>query len=502
MLESFDGNQFEYTKVSADEQAKRHILGRLVGPIADFKHPSRNGRSYSENLWDNVFNDPLMKEKIENRLVLGELGHPADRDEIDMEKVAVCLAEQPKKSKDGKLFGVFDILDTPNGHILKTLCDYGCKVGISSRGAGDIIDEYSDEPKVDPDTYRCECWDVVLMPGIKDARLTPVTEGLSTKKTLNEALNEQLTKAKPEDKKIMSETLKDLNLGYTPEKDIDNKSELAANDVGANMVKELQESLLANKKLEAQITALQEKLSVCYAKESKYEEEIARYKGAVKSLSESVCNVKSLQSKLNSLNEQLKERDLSLEQEQSKQKKVLEQFQVKMSRERQLNEALTRKANEVSIANRKVAELTESLNTLNKAHKEEIEKLNENLADVKKDLSIKASEYNTKLTRSNKLIEQYRDTAVKAVDRYIESKAVLLGMSSQEIKNRLPESYSFDDIDSICESLSAYKINVGKLPFELTKNTKIAIKESKDPILPKNIDDQVDDQLLNLVGLK
>ena len=38
--------------------------------------------------------------------------------------------------------------------------------------------------------------------------------------------------------------------------------------------------------------------------------------------------------------------------------------------------------------------------------------------------------------------------------------------------------------------------------FELTKNTKIAIKESKDPILPKNIDDKVDDQLLNLVGLK
>ena len=94
-----------------------------------------------------------MKEKIENRCCFGELGHPADREEVDPEKIAICLAEQPKVNDKGQLCGVFDILSTPCGKILKTLCDYGCTIGVSSRGTGDIMS--NDE--VNPETYSCEC---------------------------------------------------------------------------------------------------------------------------------------------------------------------------------------------------------------------------------------------------------------------------------------------------------------------------------------------------------
>ena len=160
----------EYEKLTAEEQKRRGILGRLVGTIADFKNPTRNGRLYSEQLWDNVFKDPIMQEKLKNRSVFGELGHPADRTEVDMEKIAICLAEEPKKYPDGTLKGVFDILDTPNGRILKTLCDYGCQIGVSSRGEGDIVEDWSgNSEKVDPETYSCECWDVVLVPAVESA---------------------------------------------------------------------------------------------------------------------------------------------------------------------------------------------------------------------------------------------------------------------------------------------------------------------------------------------
>jgi len=135
LKESRTNEEFEYQRLSPEEQKSRGILGRLVGIAADFINPTRNGRKYSEKLWENVFNDPIMKEKIANRCCFGELGHPADRTETDMEKIAICLAEQPVKGKDGKLRAVFDILDTPNGRILKSLCDYGCNIGISSRGA-------------------------------------------------------------------------------------------------------------------------------------------------------------------------------------------------------------------------------------------------------------------------------------------------------------------------------------------------------------------------------
>ena len=52
MLESFDNVKgFEYKKLSPEEMKARGILGRLIGPVADFINPTRNGRSYSESLW-------------------------------------------------------------------------------------------------------------------------------------------------------------------------------------------------------------------------------------------------------------------------------------------------------------------------------------------------------------------------------------------------------------------------------------------------------------------
>lgn len=53
---------------------------------------------------------------------------------------------------DGDLYAYVDILDTANGRLLKTLCDYGFVPGISSRGSGDVLD--NDE--VDPDTFFLE----------------------------------------------------------------------------------------------------------------------------------------------------------------------------------------------------------------------------------------------------------------------------------------------------------------------------------------------------------
>lgn len=71
MLESFNNNNdFEYQKLSLEEQESRGILGRLKGIIADFKNPTRNSRKYTEELWEETFSNPIMKEKIENRCLL------------------------------------------------------------------------------------------------------------------------------------------------------------------------------------------------------------------------------------------------------------------------------------------------------------------------------------------------------------------------------------------------------------------------------------------------
>lgn len=505
MLENLKDNIFEYKKLSLEEQQQRGILGRLVGPIADFKKPTRNGRFYSEQLWEQTFKDPIVEEKINSRCLFGELGHPIDRLETDMEKIAICLAEVPKKGKDGKLYGVFDILNTPNGRILKTLCDYGCSIGISSRADGETESDYNGKETVIPSSFVLEGWDAVLLPAVKEARLQYMTESLNQDKGLKQILTEQLNKETPEAKKIMEETLDTLNINdYNSEKS-DNKEDIAANNDGANVIKDLQESLLAKEKAEAKVLELQEKLSVCYAKEAKYEESISKYKDTIKNLSEGVLKAKALEVKLNNLNEELNQKNLTIKEEQDKYQRALQKQQLGLERQSSLTESISNKNNQLKDKENEIRALNEEFNSFKKVSKQKENSLNESLAEMKKNLTIKTTEYNNKLANSNKLIEQYRKTAKTAVNKYIDSQALRLGVDANEIKNKLPENYSFNDIDNICESLSKFSLSVSNLPFNIQKG-KTIIKESKEPIskyLPNTkADDLVDDSLLRLANLK
>lgn len=200
--------------LSEEEKASRHILGRLYGPIATTKEKTRNGRGYNKELWEKALSDEIFREKIANKSLFLELGHPLDREETDMEKVCACIPEMPK-IVDGDLYAYVDILDTNNGRLLKTLCDYGFVPGISSRGSGDIMS--NDE--VDPETFFLETWDIVQLPAVKKARLS-VCESLGNK-TLTMALRESLEKASDEEKQEMKDTLNKLNISLGEEVDDD-----------------------------------------------------------------------------------------------------------------------------------------------------------------------------------------------------------------------------------------------------------------------------------------
>lgn len=468
------------------------ILGRLYGPCADFINATRNGRKYDESLWEKVFNDPIVNEYFEAGGYPGELDHPTDRLETCSEKIAIMMPEKPKKDKDGHLIATFDILDTPNGRIAYTLAKYGYKLGISSRGGGDTYQDVDGE-HVDEDTYDFHGFDLVLLPAVKAARLQ-LEESLQNGKTFKQAINESLEKATPDEKKVMTETLNNLNIEYTSEKSID-KSNVAVDNVEASVMNQLQETLLAKQQLEAKYTELQEKLSVCYAKEAKYEEDLEKYKSAVQNLSQQAINAKALKTKVASLEEELKTKDSTINGVQNK-------VTTTLNRTKSLTETLNNKNVELNKANRTIERLTENLKTIKEDYNSKIDKLNEDLAEQKKNLSIKTSEYSNKLSNANKLVEQYRKTAKTAVNKYIESQAIRLGIKSEDIIQKLPKNYSFADIDSICESLSDYKLNISNLPFNL-ESSKIVINESKS-IANKTKDplaDEVDDSLLKLAKL-
>ena len=204
--------------LSEEEKTARHILGRLYGPIATCKESTRNGRLYNKQLWETALQDDLLKEKIATKGLFLELGHPADREETDMTKVCACIPELPK-IVDDDLYAYVDILDTPNGKLLKTLVDYGFIPGISSRGSGDVMANN----EVDPETFFLETWDIVQLPAVKKARLA-VCESIDNKNIkLRKALTESIKKAPDEDKKIMAEALDNLKLNVEPEAPVDDK---------------------------------------------------------------------------------------------------------------------------------------------------------------------------------------------------------------------------------------------------------------------------------------
>lgn len=488
------------------------VLGRLYGPCADIVNPTRNGRRYSNALWEKVFSDPIVIENFQNGGIFGELGHPVDRQEIDMEKIAICMPEPPKKTEDGYV-GSWDILDTPNGRILNTLCKYGYKIGISSRGSGEVYTAADGCEEVDPDQYDFACFDAVLLPAVKAARLEYVAESLTNKKTFNEALNETLIEATEDEKKIMLESLNNLNITYqsvaeeldeeSNETDktvnhIEDSEDLAVENVEAENESELNEALEQISTLQATNIELQEKLSVSYAKENTLNEQLAQYKETITKLSQQANQVSELQE--------------TLSNSETRYKKLVERLSKTMScltDSKQANNVLENKYNELVESCNKdketISSLNESVETSNKNSQREIKSLNEKLQNLQKDLNLKQKSYSQKLTKANQLVEHYKELADAAVNKYVESKASHYGLRKDNVFEKLPENYTFDDVDTVCESLRKYVVSTSKLPFQATtlkEGLNIKVKNVHNPsTVSVNEADLVDDSLLSLAGI-
>lgn len=69
--------------------------------------------------------------------VLGELDHPEDLN-INLDRVSHLITNMWMENNNG--YGKLKIVETPLGQIAKTLLQSGAKLGVSSRGSGDVSD--------------------------------------------------------------------------------------------------------------------------------------------------------------------------------------------------------------------------------------------------------------------------------------------------------------------------------------------------------------------------
>lgn len=102
--------------------------------------------------------------------VLGEVDHPEDL-KINVDRVSHMITEMWMDGPNG--YGKLKILPTPMGNLVKTMIESGVKLGVSSRGSGNVA-----ESSGDVSDFEIVTIDVVAQPSAPKAYPITMYEGL------------------------------------------------------------------------------------------------------------------------------------------------------------------------------------------------------------------------------------------------------------------------------------------------------------------------------------
>lgn len=102
--------------------------------------------------------------------VLGEVDHPEDL-KINLDRVSHMITEMWMDGPNG--FGKLKILPTPMGKLVESMLKSGVKLGVSSRGSGNV-----NEGSGHVSDFEIVTVDIVAQPSAPNAYPTPIYEGL------------------------------------------------------------------------------------------------------------------------------------------------------------------------------------------------------------------------------------------------------------------------------------------------------------------------------------
>lgn len=449
-----------------------NCLGTMYGPCADYKNPTRNSNFYSRKLWENTFEDDIVKESLKDRILIGELDHPSDRLETKATNACIVMVDKEFHDDEGLLYGKFDILNTPNGRILKSLLDYGCKIGVSSRGEGDVevLDEGGREVNaVDEDNYEFVAFDAVVLPAVKAAK--PALQESLNHMSLSESLKKEVeTATTTSELDLIKNVVESINL---PESDsllesVNNKSqELKKGTTSSStLIEDLEQANGTIQELNEEISKLKGQL-ITY--KSKYTKQISSRQKLVKESSSQKREFSDLNKEYNSL--VFESNDLSQKFRNSE--LALSESKVEV---RKLKESVSNLKDRIGSYQSQVVELEKSLNQsqdFSKSKIKEICTLKSQLESLQKKSD---NQLNESLSKSGKLEESYRKvkfqlsesrkSLVNMRDSYINEKCKRLRLDSKEIYKSINSDLTdLKEVDKILESYAEKVQRYNSLPI-------------------------------------
>ena len=118
-----------------------------------------------------------IQEKIEGGFsILGEADHPDDL-QVNLDRVSHMIEKMWMDGQDG--YGRLKLLPTPMGNICKTLLENGVKLGVSSRGSGNVTESGN------VSDFEIQTVDIVANPSAPDAYPDPLYEQIMNGKRGN-----------------------------------------------------------------------------------------------------------------------------------------------------------------------------------------------------------------------------------------------------------------------------------------------------------------------------
>jgi hypothetical protein len=136
--------------------------------------------------------ETLNQQIVEGNSVLGEVDHPDDL-KINLDRVSHMITNMWMDGPNG--FGKLKILPTPMGQLVQTMLESGVKLGVSSRGSGNVDDMTG---KVSD--FEIVTVDIVAQPSAPNAYPKAIYEGMMNLKHGHKLL--EIAKDASADKKV------------------------------------------------------------------------------------------------------------------------------------------------------------------------------------------------------------------------------------------------------------------------------------------------------------
>ena len=114
--------------------------------------------------------------------VLGEVDHPEGLN-INLDRVSLMITEMWMDGPNG--YGKLKVIPTPMGQLVSTMINNGVKIGVSSRGSGNVKEDGSGEVS----EFEIITVDAVAQPSAPGAYPTPIYEHLLNSRGGYQAMN-------------------------------------------------------------------------------------------------------------------------------------------------------------------------------------------------------------------------------------------------------------------------------------------------------------------------